>query len=259
MSEFNVLSDKINNAKTLDFGTVFGNCIDLFKKVWLQGLVVMILTGVLIFPVVLIIYIPMIALGIMSANTFGDSANLFGMEGIGVFAILAMVLLFLVVFVCAMTISIAMKAAYFRIVKNKDLELNQSEDYFFFLKRKYLKKSMVLGLMSVGIALVALLLFVIPFFYALIPLSYVTVVYALNPDLSASDTIKLSFKLGNKKWFLTFALVFVAWLLSTVVGFLMCFIGIYVTQQFINLPFYEVYKQSIGLDETNEIDRIGTN
>ena len=257
MSNFNVLSDKIVNTKTLDFGSIFNRCIELFKKVWLQGLIVLILNGVLVFPIFLVIYIPMIALGIMSPGLFDNNHDLSGIEGLGFFLIFVMVVLFLVVFVCAITVSVAMKAAYFRIVKGKDLMLNQSEDYFFFLKRKYLKKSMVLGLMSAGIAILAMLLCVLPIFYALIPLSYITVIYALNPDLSANDIVKLSFKLGNRKWFLTFALVFVAWLLSTVVGFLMCFIGIYVTQQFINLPFYEVYKQSLGFDETNEIDQIG--
>jgi len=38
----------------------------------------------------------------------------------------------------------------------------------------------------------------------------------------------------------------------------MCFVGIYVTQQFVNLPFYQIYKESIGFDELNIIDEIGT-
>jgi len=259
MNHFNVLLQKIDSSKNLDFGTVFSRCIELFKKVWLQGLIVTILSGVLIVPIFLVIYIPLIALGIMSPEFFNNNHGLSSISGLSVFVIFMMIILFLVVMVFALTVSVAMKAAFFRIIKSKDLLLNQSDDYFFFFKKGYLKKSMGLALISAGIVILALLLCVLPIFYALIPLSYIAVVYALNPDLSVNEIVKLSFKLGNKKWFITFALAIVAWFLSTVVGFLMCFIGIYVTQQFINLPFYEVYKQSVGFDEANEIDSIGVN
>ena len=35
---FSELQSRINNAKALDFGTIFNQSIELFKKVWVQGL-----------------------------------------------------------------------------------------------------------------------------------------------------------------------------------------------------------------------------
>ena len=38
---------RIEDAKALDFGTIFNQSIELFKKVWVQGLVVLLLNMVL--------------------------------------------------------------------------------------------------------------------------------------------------------------------------------------------------------------------
>jgi hypothetical protein len=194
-------------------------------------------------------------MGIVNPESFGEDIE---MNGLSIVLIIVSIILAIVMFVLAMALSLALKAAYFRIVKKKDLQLNESDDYFLFLKKKYIKKTITLGVMMVGIILVSLMLFIIPFFYVIVPISYMVVTYAMNPDLEVSDIIKIGFRLGNKKWLLTFALVVVAWFLSSIVGFLMCMVGIYVTQQFINLPFYQVYKDVVGFDEETEIDRIGT-
>ena len=50
MNSITVLLEKIENAKDLDFGDIFNKCIELFKKVWLQGLVMLLLTFVLSIP-----------------------------------------------------------------------------------------------------------------------------------------------------------------------------------------------------------------
>jgi hypothetical protein len=258
MNKFENLLSKIESAKQLDFGTIFSQSIELFKKTWVQGLVVLLLSMVLMIPFYIIVYIPFIALGIFSPEFFDGSGDFTGIEGLGILAVIVAGILFLLFIMGIVVITVGLKAAYFRIVKSKDLNLNQSDDYFFFLKKTYLKKTMTLSLVLMGIGLLALLLCVLPIFYAMIPMSYMIVVYAFNPELSISDIVKIGFKLGNKKWLLTFGLLIVAWFLSTVVGFLMCFVGIYITQQFINLPFYQVYKDSIGFSETNIIDEIGT-
>ena len=43
MYKVSAILKQIDDAKNLDFGTVFSQCIELFKKVWLQGLIVLIL------------------------------------------------------------------------------------------------------------------------------------------------------------------------------------------------------------------------
>lgn len=253
MNTFNALLGKINEAKALDFGNVFSSSIELFKKTWLQGLITVILTGVLAIPLMLIMYIPMIFLGIVSPESFNAPEP----DGIAIGAIVVTVLLAVVAIAFVLALQIGLLSAYFRVMKIKDLGLNESEDYFFFFKRKYLGKTVNLGLMMAGIYLVAMMLCVLPIFYVIIPLAYVMVIYAVNPDLPNKEIVKVGFALGNKKWLFTFGIILVSWILSLIVGFLMCFVGLYVTQQFPYLPFYVIYKEVIGFEENNEIEQIG--
>lgn len=44
------LQSKINNAKDLDFGTIFNQSMELFKKVWVQGLLTLIISGAMMIP-----------------------------------------------------------------------------------------------------------------------------------------------------------------------------------------------------------------
>ena len=54
------------------------------------------------------------------------------------------------------------------------------------------------------------MLCIIPVIYVFVPLSYIFVVYAFNPDKSVSEIIKLSFDLGNRKWLMSFGLLIVS-------------------------------------------------
>ena len=62
---FTELEKRVQLAKSLDFGDIFNNCITLFKKVWVQGLVMLLLTGLILVPLYLVIYVPFIALGFL--------------------------------------------------------------------------------------------------------------------------------------------------------------------------------------------------
>jgi uncharacterized membrane protein len=112
--------------------------------------------------------------------------------------------------------------------------------------------------MAFGISLLAVLLCVFPIIYVMVPVTLINVVYAFNPDLSASNIVNASFKLGNKKWLITFGLIIVAGILAQFVGMIMCFVGVMVTAAFAYLPVYFIYKDSIGFNESNVIDEIGT-
>lgn len=69
---FQDLQHKIDHAKALDFGTIFNNCIELFKKVWLQGFIVLLLSVLLAIPVMIVLYIPIITLGLSASILDGD-------------------------------------------------------------------------------------------------------------------------------------------------------------------------------------------
>jgi hypothetical protein len=245
---------RIQDAKDLDFGTIFNQSIDLFKKVWVQGLVTLLLTMVLAIPIVMVFYIPMMVMGISEAYT--NSLNGYDStthSDISPIMLLVMGVLYLVMIVLVSAIGFALKAAFYRICKLKDLEQMGKEDYFYFLKKPYLGKTVKLSLAYTGISLLAALLCFLPLIYALVPLTLMTVVYAFNPDKSISEIINLSFKLGNKKWLITFGLLIVSGLLAGILGFLMCGVGIYVTSSFSYLPSYFIYKDVVGFDGADNL------
>lgn len=248
---FAEIQSRISNAKELDFGTIFNQSIELFKKVWLQGLLTLIITGAMMIPFYVLMYLPMIALGVVNPDSFdqGSDPNFF--------LLLPFILLMIVFMFFAMFISFSMQAAFFRICRQKDLNLTGSDDYFYFFKKRYVGKIFKLSLASIGISILAMLLCVLPLFYVIVPLSLLTVVFAFNPELSASNIIKASFELGNKKWLLTFGLIIISSILAQIVGILMCFIGLFVTASFVYLPCYFIYKEVIGFDESGELNQIG--
>ena len=147
---------------------------------------------------------------------------------------------------------------FFRIIKQIDLgEPESSASFGMFMKSEYIKKTFILSLITTIIAFVALLACYLPIFYVMVPINLLTVIFAFNPDLSFQDLVSLSFKLGNKKWLITFGLIIVSSILAEIVGLLLCGIGVFVTASFVYLPLYYVYKDTIGFDDQQEIEEIG--
>ena len=245
MNTISNLLNKIERAKELDFGTIFSQSIELFKKVWVQGLVVLLLTMLLIMPFYILMYVPMIGMGFLNAESLQNGNG----ENFSLLLFIPMVILMLVVLFAIMVISFALKASFYRICKLKDLEEMGADDYFYYLKKPNLGKVMKLSLATFGISLAAMSLCFFPIIYVMVPLSLMNVIFAFNPELSVSEIIKAGFKLGNKKWLLTFGLVIVSSFLALILGMLMCCIGIYVTISFVYLPVYFIYKESVGFDK----------
>lgn len=249
------IKSKIQNANALDFGIIFNQSIELFKKVWVQGLVMLLLNIVLAIPVIMIVYIPLLFFGFANALTVNDSYDSYGSygdSGMGFAFGLVFFVVYMFLIVAMSAIGLGLKAAFYRICKFKDLEQPGKEDYFYFFKKQYLGKTIKLGVAFMGIALLATLLCFLPIIYAVVPLSFIVVVYAFNPDLSVSEIIGLGFDLGNKKWLISFGLMFVTGFLAMTVGFLMCGFGVYVTSSFGYLPSYFVYKDVVGFDEEDD-------
>ncbi|GAA3648028.1 hypothetical protein [Flavivirga jejuensis] len=256
MNTINSLLEKIENAKALDFGTILNESIELFKKTWLQGFLLQLFTIILVMPLIVVLYLPLI--GVLIAQQEGDTSGFESFNGFFVGMSLLYVLIVIVgVFVFA-AISVALNAAFFRIMKKLDYnEAVTTSDFFFFVKAKHLSKIFVLMLASFGIAILAALLCYFPIFYVIIPLSYFSLMYAFNPELSVGEIVKASFKLGHKKWLITFGVIMVASMLSQLVGFLLCGVGIFFTASFVYHPTYFIYKKVIGFKRTDAIDEIG--
>ena len=257
MNTINSLLEKIENAKALDFGTIFSESIELFKKTWLQGFLLQLFTILVMLPLIILLYLPLIGMVIAQQESGysdpGDFSGLFAGMSI-------LYILFVIVGIFVLgALSTALNAAFFRIMQKLDYnEAVTTSDFFYFVKGKYLSKIFVLMLASMGVALLALLLCYLPIFYAMIPLTYFSLIYAFNPELSVGDIVKASFKLGNKKWLITFGLIMVASILSQIVGLLLCGIGLLFTASFVYHPIYLIYKNVIGFNGTDAIEDIGT-
>lgn len=240
---FAEIQQKIQQARALDFGQIFTDCIELFKKVWLQGLIMFLIMIAFTIPFLLIVYLPLIMVGIADATDPG------AIDTLGPIAMIFVLVAYLLFVFAMIVITFGLKAGYYRIVRQKEINSVSGNDYFFFLKKPYLNKTINLALSYFGISLIAMLLCVLPVIYVMVPLSLLPVFYAFNPELSTSNLIKGSFELGNKKWLLIFGLTLIGGILSYIVGILMCFIGVYVTMSFVFLPPYLVYKNTIGFED----------
>lgn len=255
MNTIITLSEKINNAKALDFGTIFSASIDLFKKTWLQGFLLQLFTVIIMAPLIIILYVPLITMLIANAGSDFNETETFSAFFAG-FSLLYILFICVGVFVLG-AVSVALNAAFFRILKKLDHDEQVStSDFFYFLKGKYLRKTAVLVIASILISIPAALLCFIPLIYVMVPMSFFAIIFAFNPELSVGDIVRASFKLGHKKWLLTFGLMIVASLLSQIVGVLLCGIGVLFTAAFVYHPTYLIYKEVIGFENDNEVETI---
>jgi len=249
------LQEKIRNAKALDFGNILSESIELFKKTWLQGFLLQLFNLVIALPFFIIIYIPLIGVMITNAeNGYGHSETLSNFfAGMSILYILFVIV---GIFVLG-AVQVALNAAFFRIMKKLDHdEATTTNDFFYFLKGKYLSKTFVLMVVTILISIPAMILCYIPFIYVIVPFSYFAFLFAFNPELSVGDIVKSSFWLGNKKWLLTFGLLIVSSLLSQIVGLLLCGIGVLFTAAFVYHPTYLIYKHVVGFTGSNDDDDI---
>ena len=239
--------EKINRAERLDFGNILSESFELFKKTWIHGFILQLVLFIIMLPLIMVIYVPIFTVLIAQAQNGYAEPDAFS----GIFVGMSFFyILFMIVAIFALSaIQFALNAGFFRMMKKLDFgETVQTSDLFYFFKTAYFSKTFLLVLASVGIAIIAVLLCYLPIFYAMVPLTYFGFVFAFNPDLSVNDIIKISFKLGNKKWLISFGLMIVASLMSQIVGLILCGIGVLFTAAFVYHPFYLVYKNVIGFE-----------
>lgn len=235
---FETVSNKIKENAVLDFGSIFSRSLELFKEVWVQGLVTLLLTMVCILPFYILLYGPLLAAGIT------DPESLRNDEMPPLMAII-MIVLFPIVFLGIMTVVLALNAAFLRICKLKDLKEFSKEDYFYYLKGKYLGKGVTLSLLMTGISILGALACGIGIFYVMVPISIIPAFFAFDEEMTPMEIVKSSFSLGNKNWLVIFGLVIVMGFLAQL-GMLLCFIGVLFTAMLSKIPAYFIYKDAVG-------------
>ncbi len=238
---FSVLSQKINKSQSIDFGAVFNSTIELFKKVWLQGFITILLTFVAIIPFYILMYLPMIALGIADPEAFEG-------QEMPPAAVIFMVLFMPILFLGIMTVALCLNAAFLRICKLNDLGESTSEDYFFYLKKKYLGKALMLSLIMLGLTILGTLACGLGIFYLMVPMSLLPAFLAFDEELSPMEITKASFALGNKNWGVIFGLILVMGIIAQL-GVLLCLFGVLFTAMLGKIPIYFIYKDAVGFSE----------
>lgn len=245
MNTFENLERKIEQSHNLEFGNIFDQVIELFKKIYLKGFLMLLIT--VVFAVAINVIFTLIGLtpqsDILTKAFDLDSFYKFWSLNI-IYSIPQTILI--------TTISTAFVAAFYKICKQTVLEEPPEDDYFYFFKKAYFSKLLTLGMISTGITAVAQLLFVLPAIYVFVPMSYIAVIFSNNPELTELEIIKLSFKLGNKKWFLTFGLIFICGILGAL-GAVLCVIGVLFTLSIVYLPAFFIYKEVIGFNTDSKI------
>jgi len=256
MMQFSKLQEKINLNPALDFGDIFNKSIELFKKSWAHGLVLQLISMVLVLPFIIVLYVPLIMAAIQGSENGQMDPEVFNAIFAG-FSILYFVLFFVAILIISVLVQ-ALKSGFFRVLKRVDHdEPVKTADLFYFFKGKYLGHILAIMLATLGISIVAALACYLPIFYVMVPISFFTLFFTFNPELSVGDIIKLSFSIGTKKWLITFGLTIVASFLASFAGLLLCGIGMLVTAPFAYHPIYFIYKKVVGFDNEEPLDRIG--
>lgn len=255
LQEFKV---KVARTHDVSFGDVFGQAIELFKKVWLEGLLLIIISLGISMGLSLIVQLISLPMGLAGASIDPNSIN----DDVPVFFVIAFFLISLLLNYVGAVFSFGLQAAFYRMVRNKDRGVAQEEgvNWGMFLKKEYFSKIALITLYVFLISFAAVLLCVIPIIYAFVPLSLIAPIFAFNPHWTESEIIKGAFALGNRRWLTMFLGLFLGGLLSIFVGLLMLCIGVLFTASFVYLISYQVYKDSVGFTEDQDaIKNIGEN
>ena len=58
MYAFQTILNKIQSSKLIDFGDLFNESLSLFKKVWIQGLILQMFSIIIMLPFMISLYLP---------------------------------------------------------------------------------------------------------------------------------------------------------------------------------------------------------
>lgn len=234
------LQEKIKNAKSVEFGKIIEDTFTLFKNVWVNGFLLVIIVAALSFGISLFFQI----LGFnyqlngFDFNSFNDF-----------FSVYSSYLIYNIpISLIGTFITFVLLAGYYKSCKEASIGNSRVDLLFFFLKSEYLLKIATLSVIYTAISIIAQTLFLIPAIYAFVPLMYFIVIFTFNSDSSVGEIVEQSFVFGTKKWFITFGSVFLMMIIA-MFGIIACFIGLLFTVSIVYIPVFLIYKESIGFND----------
>lgn len=238
---------KIELAPKPDFGDIFSKSFELFKKVWVEGMIHALISMVCVIPVILLVYAPFIPAFIETISTSGRGYY----EPVLDYPVALIVLYGILVVLLTLFIQVVVSGInlhFYRVLRKEDTGYHSAVGGYFIYLKHHLKKLVLLNLAIFGISLGAALLCYLPIFYVLVPLQLIIPIFAFNTHLTAADTIRAGFKLGNRFWLTIFGLIIISSIIAQA-GILLCLVGVVITAYFVHIPMYYVYKDTIGFDD----------
>lgn len=243
--------DRIENARKPDFGNILTKTFDSIKVLWQPALYHGLISMLFMIPFLILVYVPLAPMYIGLFENLGDPyyqpeinfpVSFWVGYTLGVFVIALLVQLF----------SFSLVAHFYKVIRLKDLGSTEDPGGYFSYVKGNIGKILVLNLAAMGIAIVAALLCYLPVFYVMVPLQLFAVLFAFNQDLSVSQLIKAAFKLGHKFWLVIFGIILLSSMIAQL-GVLLCFVGVFITQLFVHIPIYYIYKDTIGFSSEENV------
>ena len=171
MNTVQILLNKIQTSKSIDFGNLFNESLGVFKKVWIQGLLLQLFSIVLMLPFLISFYLPYFTLaldGDLSQTMGTDDLSHALVEEYGTSLIWIYLLMIMV-----SIISTLFYLGFYRIVKEMDHgNPFVMSDFFYFFKGSILGKAIGVLLAYTAISILAALLCFFPLIYAIVPLMF---------------------------------------------------------------------------------------
>jgi hypothetical protein len=246
---------KINTAEQIDFGDLFNESIEIFKKIWVKGLMLQLLLALLTVPLVILLLVYFFGLNFHEfksydfedSETFANLLSTFYSEHLLVFLLVLIGFFFTIGL-----LSFIFNCGFFRIIKMSDQNQQASfSEVFYFFKSPYFFKTIALLVSNALISILAVSLCFFPVFYVFIPLLFFYPVFVYNPNLSLSEIINIAFSLGHKKWGIAFCITILNTILLSLINQFTYGIGALFLGCFLHIPIYLIYKKVIGFTEQN--------
>lgn len=249
MLSFTTISKKIAEAPRVDFSDLFNESVAVFKKVWLQGFLVQLITVALSLPLVIFNFSILSESGLdLDSNEF---VNKIFIGGLSEQQLGPKIIVYYLLSIVVAIVSSVLNFGFFRLIKLIDMgEEFKISDVFYFFKKGRFTNSLLLLFANLGVVILAILMFILPIFYVMIPLMFLTPFFVFNPELSISEILKSSFALGHKKWGITFAITILNIITLYILVLLTCGLGSMFFACFLQMPIYVLYKKIISFENS---------
>ncbi|RDK89120.1 hypothetical protein [Marinirhabdus gelatinilytica] len=241
---------RIEKAPKPDFGNILTVSFDAVKELWQPALYHGLISLIFMVPFLLLVYAPLAPFYIDLFQNMGDPyyqpefeypLSFWLWYTMGCLVVALLIQLF----------NFSLVAHFYKVIKLKDAGSRESAGGYFSYLKGNVGKILLLNVAAMVIAVVAALLCYLPIFYVMVPLQLFAVIFTFNQDLSASQIIKAAFKLGHKFWLIIFGVVLISSMIAQL-GIIFCFVGVFVTQLFVHIPIYNIYKNTIGFSEISD-------